>query len=166
MALLQADVCGFTKYSARVPPEEVVELVTSLFGYFDQISQDMGVFKVCTIGDAYVATSELSTMTSEGQLDRSDGDLGFQSLIDKLTRVHLILRLAYAFLVHIKTVRADLNIPELDMRVGLHFGNFCGGVIGSMLTGTNQIGRDKLRFDVWGVDILVVGNCESGGVPG
>ena len=45
-------------------------------------------------------------------------------------------------------------------------GNFCGGVIGSMLADTNQIGRDKLRFDVWGVDILVVGNCESGGVPG
>lgn len=58
MTLLFADICGFTAYSRTRPPEEVVQLVTNLFANIDNLSRQVGVYKVCTIGDCYVATSE------------------------------------------------------------------------------------------------------------
>ena len=58
MTCLFADISGFTAYSKSVSAHEVVNLVTRLFSYIDQRSREQGVYKVCTIGDCYVATVE------------------------------------------------------------------------------------------------------------
>ena len=42
------------------------------------------------------------------------------------------------------------------MRIGMHLGSFVGGVIGTT----------KLRYDIWGFDVLIANNVESNGVPG
>eukprot|EP00916_Digyalum_oweni_P000278 GHVL01000491.1.p1 GENE.GHVL01000491.1~~GHVL01000491.1.p1 ORF type:complete len:844 (+),score=75.07 GHVL01000491.1:67-2598(+) len=59
--LLLSDICGFTSFAKEKPPETVVAMLTSLFSYFDQMTTSLGVYKVCTIGDAYLAITEPST---------------------------------------------------------------------------------------------------------
>ena len=44
----------------------------------------------------------------------------------------------------------------LNMRIGLHHGEFAAGVIGS----------NQLRFDIWGEDVLMGNQMESDGEPG
>eukprot|EP00415_Alexandrium_ostenfeldii_P001569 UN1569 len=53
-------------------------------------------------------------------------------------------------------VRAEVQHHDLDMRIGLHFGKFVGGVIGTQC----------LRFDIWGEDVLIGSNVESHGRAG
>eukprot|EP01066_Platyproteum_vivax_P005943 Platyproteum_vivax@DN1814_c0_g1_i2.p1 len=55
MTLLYSDICGFTAFANSVEPHHVVELLTSLFHHFDNLTTALGIYKVCTIGDAYVA---------------------------------------------------------------------------------------------------------------
>ena len=49
-----ADLAGFTKWSSTREPEEVFELLETIYGEFDKIALRRGVFKVETIGDWYV----------------------------------------------------------------------------------------------------------------
>merc|ERR1712232_25292 len=53
-------------------------------------------------------------------------------------------------------VREQVMHTDLDMRIGLHCGKFIGGVIGTK----------RLRFDVWGEDVLIGNSIESNGRPG
>ena len=56
-----ADICGFTSWAKTVPATKVVELLSVLFSGFDlETGSIHSVFKVCTIGDAYVAISQPS----------------------------------------------------------------------------------------------------------
>jgi hypothetical protein len=55
--ILASDICGFTKLSAASKPSEVMQLLSELFSKFDQLSEAMGVYKVQTIGDAYIAVT-------------------------------------------------------------------------------------------------------------
>ena len=56
-----ADIKGFTQWSADRQPTQVFHLLESLYGAFDAIAKQFGVFKVETIGDTYVAVVGLPT---------------------------------------------------------------------------------------------------------
>ena len=56
-SVLFADIVGFTPLSMRLPPEEVVQLLDTLFNRFDDLCDDRAVEKIKTIGDAYMAVS-------------------------------------------------------------------------------------------------------------
>eukprot|EP01057_Protomagalhaensia_wolfi_P006019 Protomagalhaensia_wolfi_Nauph_80__6018@NODE_821_length_1977_cov_4_561920_g616_i0_p2_GENE_NODE_821_length_1977_cov_4_561920_g616_i0NODE_821_length_1977_cov_4_561920_g616_i0_p2_ORF_typecomplete_len218_score28_85Guanylate_cyc/PF00211_20/6_1e17_NODE_821_length_1977_cov_4_561920_g616_i010321685 len=53
-------------------------------------------------------------------------------------------------------VGIEVDVPHLNMRIGLHFGKCVGGVIGT----------GRLRYDFWGVDVLTGNLMESSGAPG
>eukprot|EP00916_Digyalum_oweni_P020201 GHVL01033709.1.p1 GENE.GHVL01033709.1~~GHVL01033709.1.p1 ORF type:complete len:1496 (+),score=226.00 GHVL01033709.1:443-4930(+) len=142
MCLLFSDICGFTAFARSVDASIVLTLLTGLFDHFDELTRVVGIYKVCTIGDAYVAVTEPTT-EKRNQLEISQGCLK-------------LLQLAEAMLEHILVVRDSLQIPNLGMRIGLHLGSFVGGVIG----------MKKLRFDIWGVDVLIGNLMEQHGVPG
>ena len=59
VAVLFADVTGFTDYSGRNPPETVVANLQQLIARFEAISERLGLEKIKTIGDAYMATAGL-----------------------------------------------------------------------------------------------------------
>jgi len=143
MTFLFADIVGFTSYCASHPAEQALNLVTRLFAAFDQCTTHLGVYKVCTIGDAYVAVNEPKAQT-QAQEDESH------------VNCVRILRLAIQMLNVIVRVRDEENHKNLDMRIGIHHGSFVAGVIG-----TNQ-----LRFDMWGQDVLIGNQIESNGLPG
>uniref|UniRef100_A0A0G4H3R3 P-type phospholipid transporter n=1 Tax=Chromera velia CCMP2878 TaxID=1169474 RepID=A0A0G4H3R3_9ALVE len=67
-----------------------------------------------------------------------------------------MFKFAHAIMGHIGTVRERLKIPNLDMRIGMHFGKCVGGVIGS----------GRLRYDIWGLDVLTGTAMEQNGIPG
>ena len=67
MVLLFSDVCGFTAFSNTVPAETVVEMLTCMFVKFDHLTSAYRIYKLCTIGDAYVALTQpvLSVSTED-----------------------------------------------------------------------------------------------------
>jgi Adenylate and Guanylate cyclase catalytic domain len=56
-----SDIAGFTAWSSEREPTQVFHLLEALYEAFDKIAKARGVFKLGTIGDAYVAVIGLPT---------------------------------------------------------------------------------------------------------
>ena len=54
-----ADIAGFTAWSSVREPSHVFTLLEAIYEQFDAIARKRSVFKVETIGDAYVAVTGL-----------------------------------------------------------------------------------------------------------
>ena len=54
-----ADIVGFTRLSAKGTPRETLDLLNELFTRSDRSAQRIGVEKIKTIGDAYMAVAGL-----------------------------------------------------------------------------------------------------------
>jgi adenylate cyclase len=59
VTVLFADLVGFTPRAERLPPERVVELLDRLFSTFDRLSDERGLEKIKTVGDAYMVVAGL-----------------------------------------------------------------------------------------------------------
>ena len=56
-SVLFADIVGFTPISAEMAPEELVSLLNEVFGAFDSIADELGMEKIKTVGDEYMAAA-------------------------------------------------------------------------------------------------------------
>ena len=108
VAVLFADLAGFTPAAAKVSPVDLVDYLHRLFSRIDALCDVHGVDKIKTIGDAYMAVGGL----------REDGGPG----------VRRIGRLALDMLEVAK--QEKLSGQTLRMRVGIHYGPVVAGVIG------------------------------------
>jgi class 3 adenylate cyclase len=62
--IAQSDLCGFTALcSVRTPPE-VVGFISEIFGLFDDLSRRHHIYKIETVGDAYIAGQAEHPLTS------------------------------------------------------------------------------------------------------
>lgn len=59
VSVLFADIVGSTALAAKLPPEELVELLNELFSHFDDLTEKHGLEKISTIGDGYVVAGGL-----------------------------------------------------------------------------------------------------------
>ncbi|TMW62031.1 hypothetical protein Poli38472_009524 [Pythium oligandrum] len=59
VGILFSDIKGFTSIASEANPAQVVNILASLFCAFDKLTEKHGVFKMQTIGDAYVIVSGL-----------------------------------------------------------------------------------------------------------
>jgi hypothetical protein len=57
--ILFADLSGFTAWSSTREPSQVFTLLETLYGAMDKAARHLGVFKVETVGDCYVAVSRV-----------------------------------------------------------------------------------------------------------
>lgn len=108
-SVLFADVVEFTPLSARMTPNELVELLNEVFTYFDEVADDLGIEKIKTIGDAYMAAAGVP-------IPRSDH-------AHALTRMALRVRDYFAL--------NDVRGHRLAFRIGINSGPLVAGVIGT-----------------------------------
>lgn len=161
-----------------------------LFTRFDRDTISLNLYKLCTIGDAYVAVSGLhidtpsqeplgrnpdaldsfhAASTARGHTDsfascpwrpQCEGPCGGDGRAwrerHETDEAYRVLCMARQMLEHVEAVREEMQVPGLNMRIGLHVGSCVGGVIGSR----------RLRYDLWGLDVLVGNDIESNGLPG
>ena len=52
--ILFSDIVGFTPFSKKVSPEELVNILNQIFSIFDALTDKYGLEKIKTIGDAYM----------------------------------------------------------------------------------------------------------------
>jgi len=111
MTLAQSDLVGFTKLASTCSPSRVVEIVSSLFGRFDELTDQYGIYKVETVGDAYIA----------GQADWP------------LTAVNSPTSVVRFALGMVKATNewASKQALAVGCRVGVHTGECIGGVVGT-----------------------------------
>ena len=104
-----ADIVGFTALSSDMPPAKVVALLNGLFSRFDEAAQELGIEKIKTVGDAYMAVCGLPV-----------------SVPDHAARmVRMAIRM-----VHITREHALEHRVSMKLRVGVNSGPVVAGVIG------------------------------------
>jgi class 3 adenylate cyclase len=61
VAVLFADLVGFTQRSAEMPPDQLIDTLDDLFSDMDRLADRHGLEKIKTIGDAYMAVAGVPT---------------------------------------------------------------------------------------------------------
>ena len=110
VTILFADIVNFTALSAQMSPIQLVILLNQIFSAFDRLTEQFGLEKIKTIGDAYMVAGGLPT-------PRTD-------------HAEAIAEMALAMRREIAHLSQTLKQP-LDIRIGINSGPVVAGVIGT-----------------------------------
>jgi len=109
VTVLFSDLVGFTKMSAKKTAPELVKLLNDIFSRFDKRAELLGLEKIKTIGDAYMAVGGLPIPRSDHAEIVADMALGMYQDLAEFNQA---------------------NQQEIQMRIGIHSGPVVAGVIG------------------------------------
>ena len=135
--ILFSDIRGFVGFAKGRSAAEVVRVLNAIFTGFDERARRLGLEKIKTIGDAYMAAG------------------GLEPDEDKADATRRIVTLACELFDVVDEVCAAHKV-ELGLRVGIHCGPLIGGVIGT----------SRLAYDLWGDTVNVASRMESHGLIG
>jgi adenylate cyclase len=106
VAVVFSDLVGFTEISTRLEVSALVSSLNGLFSAFDAACADLGVEKIKTIGDAYMAAAGLPGTSTDPVRAAADLGLAMQAAV------------------------RDAGDPW-QVRIGIHTGAVVAGVIGT-----------------------------------
>lgn len=109
VTILFADIVDFTPLAAQLPPLEVVSILNHVFSAFDRLTEELGLEKIKTIGDAYMVAAGVP-------VPRDD-------------HAEVIIEMAIAMRKTLKQVNQETGYP-LQIRIGVNTGTVVAGVIG------------------------------------
>ncbi len=110
VTILFADIVGFTKMTASMPPAELVDLLSQLFSRFDGLADQLGLEKIKTIGDGYM-------VVGGAPVSRDD-------------HATVIAQLALGMQRELAAFNEQTG-KSLQMRIGISSGPVVAGVIGT-----------------------------------
>lgn len=109
VSVLFADIVGFTKITSSASPETIVFALNDLFSRFDERAQTLGIEKIKTIGDAYMAVCGLPEPNP--------------------MHAAAMIQFARGMLLDIEQYNLTSAL-KFKMRIGINSGDVIAGVIG------------------------------------
>ncbi|XP_078088226.1 guanylate cyclase soluble subunit beta-2-like [Mustelus asterias] len=134
--ILFSDVVTFTNICAACEPIQIVHMLNSMYSRFDRITTVHGVYKVETIGDAYMVVGGVPIPAT--------------SHAERVANFALGMRMAA------RSVKNPITGDAIQIRVGIHSGPVLAGVVGDKMP----------RYCLFGDTVNTASRMESHGVPG
>ncbi|XP_037628800.1 uncharacterized protein LOC119489895 isoform X1 [Sebastes umbrosus] len=132
-----SDIVGFTSISASCAPLQVVEMLNNLYMCFDTRIDSYNVYKVETIGDAYMVVSGLPERNGDRHADE----------IAKMA-LDLVAAVRQVSIPHMPNQR-------LQLRAGIHTGPCVAGIVGYKMP----------RYCLFGDTVNTASRMESTSLP-
>jgi class 3 adenylate cyclase/CHASE3 domain sensor protein len=109
VTVLFADIVGFTQLSTELPPSELVQILDEIFTTFDEAATHLGIEKIKTIGDAYMAVSGLTHELEDHASSMVQMGIEMLEAVDRINR---------------------RRGTDFELRIGINCGPVVAGVIG------------------------------------
>ncbi|MDD4974454.1 MAG: adenylate/guanylate cyclase domain-containing protein [Bacteriovorax sp.] len=109
VSILFADLVGFTELSSKLDAHQLVEVLNEIFTQFDLLCEKYNIEKIKTIGDCYMAASNLPNPDSNSALN--------------------IVKMAKEMIVILSGIEEKYHF-NLQIRIGINTGRVVAGVIG------------------------------------
>jgi class 3 adenylate cyclase len=135
------DIAGFTAWSSEREPTQVFTLLETVYRAFDNLADKLGVFKIETIGDSYVAVAGLPDPCADHAVVMAKFAHSCTKRMNRLTRQ--------------LEVKLGPSTGDLQARCGLHSGPVTAGILRGK----------KSRFQLFGDTMNTASRMESTGIP-
>uniref|UniRef100_A0A8C5CLL0 guanylate cyclase n=1 Tax=Gadus morhua TaxID=8049 RepID=A0A8C5CLL0_GADMO len=133
--ILFSDVVTFTNICSACEPIRIVHMLNSMYSRFDRLSSVHDVYKVETIGDAYMVVGGVPVPTP--------------------SHAHRVANFALGMRLAAREVTNPVSGQPIQIRVGLHTGPVLAGVVGDKMP----------RYCLFGDTVNTASRMESHGLP-
>uniref|UniRef100_A0A803VBG7 guanylate cyclase n=1 Tax=Ficedula albicollis TaxID=59894 RepID=A0A803VBG7_FICAL len=133
--ILFSDVVTFTNICAQCEPIQIVLMLNSMYLRFDRLTTVHDVYKVETIGDAYMVVGGVPVPVP--------------------THAERVANFALGMIMAAKGVQNPVSGNPIQIRVGIHTGPVLAGVVGEKMP----------RYCLFGDTVNIASRMESHGVP-
>ncbi|XP_059483140.1 soluble guanylate cyclase 88E isoform X2 [Neocloeon triangulifer] len=110
VSVLFSDVVTFTEICSRITPMEVVSMLNAMYSIFDNLTEKNGVYKVETIGDAYMVVCGAPEKNHK--------------------HAEYVCNMALDMVDAITDLKDPSTGSHLQIRVGVHSGAVVAGIVG------------------------------------